>query len=243
MHTEPVSWERLVPEAMDNAVSFQHQLLKQHLERYMFAGQFVSGKKVLDAACGSGYGTEILKKAGALSVTGLDVDQPTLVRASKLYGGAGIEFRQQDLNSFSGTDWEFDVLVSFETIEHLDRPQQYLCEINSALKRDGYFIGSVPVAPLVDIDQYHKHDFTKNSWQKLVKDCNFEVLAELPQRYCATLRELLEEHKAPNTLPGARDNQLRYYIKHPLSAITRITRLLRYGLEFDTLTLVCRKQQ
>lgn len=59
--------------------------LTDHLERYSFASKYVSGKGVLDIACGTGYGTEMLKKAGAECVTGVDISREAIDEPSKIY--------------------------------------------------------------------------------------------------------------------------------------------------------------
>src|SRR5208337_4385431 len=58
----------------------------QHLERYRWAAKFVAGKRVLDVACGTGYGTALLANAGAAQVDGFDIGTgtfaPTSIRRS-----------------------------------------------------------------------------------------------------------------------------------------------------------------
>lgn len=240
-NTEPVSWERVVPDRLDQKITFQRQILAQHLERYNFAAKFVRNKRVLDAACGSGYGSRILADSGALAVVGLDLDSPTIEYASQRYGGDSIRFCRADLNNDDLANYNFDVCVSFETVEHLDNPREFLTRIHSHLPSDGMLIASVPTAPLVDLDEFHQHDFTSDSWRYLVQSAGYKIIEELPQRYCASMKELKQESLATNTKAGARSNQFQYYLMHPLSFIRRFFRLAVYGLEFEMLTVAARK--
>ena len=50
-------------------------LEQDHLERYRFARGFADGRRVLDIACGAGYGSQMLAEAGAETVTGVDLNQ------------------------------------------------------------------------------------------------------------------------------------------------------------------------
>jgi 2-polyprenyl-3-methyl-5-hydroxy-6-metoxy-1,4-benzoquinol methylase len=69
---------------------------REHLERYRYAEQFVAGKDVLDVACGTGYGSAILARAGARSVTGLDVSPEAVQFADQNYASATVRFLHGD---------------------------------------------------------------------------------------------------------------------------------------------------
>lgn len=112
--------------------------LQEHLARYNFALQPALNKTVLDAACGTGYGTNLLKEA-ASRVTGIDVDQDTIDYASNLY--RDIEFGIIDLNKTFPAD-KFDLCVSFETIEHLKHPEVFLQNVADNCEE---FLFSIPV--------------------------------------------------------------------------------------------------
>ena len=63
--------ERFVPSTEVDPTHYEH------VHRYIFANQFVNGKKVLDLACGEGYGAKILSE-NAVEVTGIDIDKTTI---------------------------------------------------------------------------------------------------------------------------------------------------------------------
>src|SRR5579859_6468672 len=92
-------------------------LFREHEARYVFAGQFVKGKEVLDVACGTGLGTQYLLKAGAARCQGIDIDPAAIAYANRAYGGCF--FSCGDATEIGLADNSVDVVVSFETIEHV----------------------------------------------------------------------------------------------------------------------------
>jgi ubiquinone/menaquinone biosynthesis C-methylase UbiE len=118
---------------------------RQHLQRYLFAKHHVKGMNVLDAACGIGYGSAMLAETAA-SVTGIDVDAETVKNAAQAYASSNITFRQADIRSLPFNDHSFDVVVSFETIEHVPLPDAalFIQEIARVLRPGGLLILSTP---------------------------------------------------------------------------------------------------
>jgi len=123
-----------------------------HTDRYEFAARLIqedkkAGASILDAACGTGYGTNILEKSGAGRVTGVDISPEAVEYAQKKYGSAVASFKASDVTRLDktmlGTDG-FDAIVSFETIEHIDEPLAFLKCVAGLLKKDGIFIVSTP---------------------------------------------------------------------------------------------------
>ena len=114
------------------------ELETEHLDRYRFAEQFVSGKTVLDAACGSGYGTKMLAGT-AENVTGIDISKEAIEYAGMLYKADNISYVLGTVSDLPFPNMSFDVVVSFETIEHIDRDTQilFLDEIKRIIKREG----------------------------------------------------------------------------------------------------------
>lgn len=112
-------------------------------DRYNFVREFVPGKAVLDIACGSGYGTRMMKDAGATSAVGLDLSDEAVVFAKTHYGTEGLEFHQGDACRFD-LGRRFGVIVSFETIEHVPDVAGFLESVKRHMEPDGTFIVSTP---------------------------------------------------------------------------------------------------
>lgn len=117
------------------------------VDRYVFAAHWCKGKRVLDAACGYGYGSAILLAMGAESVVGADVDGKALAYAKSRYEGPRLSFRTFDLvQGQPGVLGLFDVVVSIETMEHLPRESvpQYLNNLRAHVRADGTVLITTP---------------------------------------------------------------------------------------------------
>jgi len=131
--------ERMIPE-----FNKEDLIYAEHMARYFFAGQFVAAKNVLDVASGSGYGARYLSNKGAAKVVGVDNSREAVKYSQEKYQTSGIEFILADAAKLPFEDDIFDIVVSFETIEHLDDQEKFLREIKRVLKKDGLLIISTP---------------------------------------------------------------------------------------------------
>lgn len=112
----------------------------QHEERYAFAAMHVTGKHVLDAACGTGYGADILARAGARRVAAVDIALDVLAA----WDTAGADRTCGSVFALPFRASSFDVFVSLETIEHVDDDVLFAAEARRVLKEDGILICSTP---------------------------------------------------------------------------------------------------
>ena len=92
----------------------------QHLERYRWAAKLVAGKRVLDVACGTGYGTALLANAGAAQVDGFDCSPEAVAFAKQTWALPNISFGVAITDRLPVADGSYDCYVSFETIEHVE---------------------------------------------------------------------------------------------------------------------------
>ncbi len=125
--------ERFTPEC-------EREIWYEHMHRYAFASRLVQDKKLCDAACGEGYGTALLRQCGADAV-GVDIDLATVAHAGSRYGG---HYLCASVTALPFIDGSFEVLTSFETIEHLAQQQDMLAEFQRVLQDDGLLIISSP---------------------------------------------------------------------------------------------------
>ena len=132
--------ERWVPGFM-----FDH-IEKDHLDRYNWALNYVSGKKVMDIACGVGKGSNLIASLGKAShVTAYDLDENAIRYAKHRNARENIQFGVQNALELKA-EKEYDVVVSFETIEHIPDVNLFLRNITTALKDEGLFIVSTPIS-------------------------------------------------------------------------------------------------
>ena len=129
----------------------------EHLHRYYFALHFVKDKKVLDLACGEGYGSYILSKS-AEYVVGIEIDEKTVKHASSKYIRNNLEFIQGSILKIPIEGEKlFDVIVCFEAFEHVKEHEELMKEVKRLLKGDGIFIVSMPDK------KSHSDDITYNN--------------------------------------------------------------------------------
>ena len=115
----------------------------EHLHRYAICLNLVKNKKVLDIASGEGYGSFLLAKE-ASQVIGVDLAQEAINHAKAAYPKENLQFLQGSILKIPGPDHFFDVVVSFETLEHVSDHEQTFAEIKRVLKPDGILIISTP---------------------------------------------------------------------------------------------------
>ena len=140
----------------------------QHVERYRFACQRLKpGSRVLDVACGTGYGTAMLRDHGCDVVAG-DLDPVEIASVRQSLGYDRIVCL--DVRHIPFVDGSFDAVVSFETIEHIVEGRQFLEEIRRVLRPGGVFIGSTPNISYTAHPWYHVKEYEPEEYYSLVRD-------------------------------------------------------------------------
>jgi len=128
--------ERFVP-------AVEGDIKLEHVHRYLAVRAMARGKRVLDIACGEGYGSKILA-AEAVSVVGVDVDEAAVRHAAATYTDANIGFLHGDIVAIPLGDASVDLVVSFETLEHLTDHRAMMLEIKRVLAPGGVLVVSSP---------------------------------------------------------------------------------------------------
>jgi ubiquinone/menaquinone biosynthesis C-methylase UbiE len=152
--------------------------LKQHIERYKFALKYTKDKLVLDAACGTGYGTELISK-NSKKVIGIDISEKTIEENIKKFGvSENKNFIEMNAAHLKFNTSSFDTIVSFETIEHLKIKDITLMisEFHRVLKKNGILIISTPdvrnysLGNFISSNNFHQTEFTQEEFLFLFKD-------------------------------------------------------------------------
>ncbi len=237
----PSSLERLIPDSIQTEETTGTETLQIHLNRYCFAAEHVSGR-VLDMACGVGYGSfELEEKATqeVAEIIGVDISSESIDYARKRYATETIQYICA--NAFEFQDKQgFDTIVSLETIEHLPDPQKFITHIVSLLKPNGKIIASVPVTPSVDANPYHLNDFTPASFRALFAPYPLKEVAHFHQ--IQPFKPFNVVMKTEKRTQDLRKNLWAYYLKNPSSLWKRILTTLRHGFTNHYLTIAMQRQ-
>ena len=233
---DPDSIERLVPDQFDPEDRGARETLDLHLERYRFAAQQARPGRLLDCACGVGYGTRLLADHGPEleSALGVDIAAEAIAYAQQRYAGGVVEYRHADAMTFRD-EAGFDTIVSLETVEHLPDPRTFFAGLVSMLRPGGVLVSSVPTTPSVDLNPHHLHDFTSRSFRKMGADHGLRELADFEQVQTMHVSEIFRpgRFKLENLRPGLP----KYYLTHPGAFVKRVGTTLRYGLANHYLTI------
>ena len=171
--------ERMLPEASDPRTFWEH------VYRYRFASQRCAGCDTLDIACGEGYGTASLLAAGAKSVLGVDISAEACAHAAAKYS---VPTRQGSAVEIPCKNAEFDLVVSFETIEHVTDQAAFVAEACRVLRPGGRFIVSTPsrdvYREVTPQNPFHVSELTPDEFTAALarKFNRVELFAQNPRR-------------------------------------------------------------
>lgn len=143
----------------------------EHWHRYALARQFTGQCRVLDVACGEGYGSSLLAEMAA-SVVGVDISAEAVGHARRRYSHqANLEFVEASCDRMPFPDASFDVAVSFETIEHIHTQAEFIAELKRVLRPDGILILSSPNKRLYsDAHDYHNEFHVRELYRDELED-------------------------------------------------------------------------
>jgi SAM-dependent methyltransferase len=178
--------ERIIPDETEPGI------VALHRKRYEFALPLCTGKRVLDAGCGVGYGTALLARE-ARRVVGVDLDPEAIAYARRRYAAPNVEFWEDDVQALGLPEDEFDVVCSFETIEHVPDRDAYLGEMRRVLQAGGAFVVSTPRAEhtvLEPDNPFHEVELSPEDFAALLRT-RFDEVELYGQRRLQTRRHRL----------------------------------------------------
>ena len=161
--------ERVVPGQVND------DLWSEHVARYAFARRYADGKRVLDAGCGTGYGSAELALSAA-AVTGVDISAEAIEYASASYPIPGLRFLKSSCTPIPLPPESFDLVVAFEVIEHLTDYRALIDEAARVMTREGLFIVSSPnksyygeTRAATGPNPFHEHEFEAGEFVRELK--------------------------------------------------------------------------
>lgn len=240
MGIETDSLERLVPDDVAPGEVTGQETLELHLARYEFAALHARPGRLLDIACGVGYGTRLLsdKAVQVDSALGVDLANEAIEYARGRYANAKTRYEQGDALRFRD-ERGFETVVSLETIEHVPDPRALVRHLAGLVRPGGVLIASVPTTPSVDFNAHHLHDFTERSFRGLIGENRLVERAAFEQVQRVNPLAVLTKSEA--RMKETRPNILGYYARHPGSLVRRVGATVRYGFCNRYLTLVAEK--
>lgn len=146
-----------------------HPIYMQHVAVYGFAKKFARDKTVLEVGCGEGYGAGLLAEE-ARRIVGIDYSPDAIEKAKAGQSSGKIEFLCREIDALASERSEgFDLICSFQVIEHIARPEKFLSKIQSLLKPGGIFILSTPNNKMSIVEHpYHYREYDKVTLQALL---------------------------------------------------------------------------
>lgn len=199
--------ERLVPDKVER------DLWNEHIARYLFASRLAKRKRVLDIACGLGYGSAELAKS-ARTVCAIDIATQAVVEASRRYQSPNLSFMAASATRLPFPDASFDLIVAFEVIEHLEEWPALLSEARRLIAPGGQVIISTPnqsfyaqTRKTAGPNPFHVHEFQYAEFREALRT-HFSSVTLYLQNHAAVISiqpdhahhglELAVEEPAPN---------------------------------------------
>jgi len=235
------SLERLVPDALRPGDVTGEEALRIGLERYAFAARHARPGRLLDIACGVGYGTRLLtdRAPQVRSALGVDLAPAAVAYGERHYANERTRFEAGDAMAFHDPEG-FDTVVSIETIEHLPDPRGFAAHIVGLLRPGGVLVASVPTTPSVDGNPHHLHDFTERSFRRLFAGRGLVETDRFSQDQPFSPLAVVTRGEA--RLQQVRPNLPAWYARHPGALLRRVAATLRHGFKNRYLTVAWQRE-
>jgi SAM-dependent methyltransferase len=216
-----MAFERIVPGTPEWTAYYAN-----HIQRYAFAADTIARErveKILDVACGVGYGAHFLAIRELGEIVAVDNDSGALDSARKHFSHPAIRYVQDDCHTLvqARQHGPFDAIVSFETIEHLKRPADFLSACHQCLRESGFLIISTPNASVHESEakwKFHEKEFTAPEFESLLSSAGYRDISLFGQTKTAIGRlrdDIRFELNLLRSNPFFRLGRLLQRLRHP----------------------------
>ena len=160
----------------------RNDLFVAHQSIYEFFGGFVRGRDVLDAGCGTGYGTARLVERGAATAVGVDLDRWNVRYARRHFEDDRVLFERADIEHLPFTPGSFDAVAASNSLEHLHHPEAFITSALALLRPAGTLMIAVPpIYTATDAAthgriHYHRSNLTVREWHDLLTRAAVEII-------------------------------------------------------------------
>lgn len=185
--------ERIVPLKTPYTAHIRHNM------RYIFASKFVKNKVVLEIGLGAGDGSFYLLNKGAKKIIAIDVAEESVRYAKEKYSVENLDFMCMDGTDLDFPDNFFDIVVTFEVIEHIKDYKKFLYEIKRVLKPQGMLIISTPSKEIASpfsskpLNPYHIKEFSRREFYSLLGNffINIKQYGQRPYSFYSKVKHQL----------------------------------------------------
>ncbi|MGV1867584.1 MULTISPECIES: class I SAM-dependent methyltransferase [unclassified Rhizobium] len=165
------------------------EIRQEHMHRYAWCRDLATGKDVVDVASGEGFGTALLSEQ-AKSIIGIDVSAEAVAHARKRYVRDNLQFSVGDAAAINLPDASADLVISFETIEHINDQERAVAEFSRILRHDGILVISSPNVDTYSVRQdyenpFHTKELNRDDFVNLLK-VHFGAVRVFGQRMLVT---------------------------------------------------------
>jgi GT2 family glycosyltransferase/acetyltransferase-like isoleucine patch superfamily enzyme/2-polyprenyl-3-methyl-5-hydroxy-6-metoxy-1,4-benzoquinol methylase/predicted Zn-dependent protease len=218
--------------AMPLAPNMDPQIMREHWARYRYLSPIVAGKRVLDVACGAGYGSAMFAET-AQQVVGGDVSPETVKYCQNYYSFDNLKFEVMDIRNINYPDKSFDIINSFETLEHVVEGEVFLKEVTRLLADDGMLAISTPLGGPVG-NPYHFAYYQKGTFSSYLRNFFEEVqlLFQIDDQF-------QDKSISPDYAPTFTGEYALAICKTPKNRVAGLTSIIILGYNQLELTKAC----
>ncbi len=221
-------------------------MIARHFCAYKFAKDYVIGRSVLDIGCGEGYGSAFLADS-AKKTLGLDYNSAVIDYARNKYSKENLEFTCLDAGNLDLLGRKFDIICSFQNIEHIIDTRKLLSDIDNLLKDNGLFICSTcnrnDASPnsIKPSNKFHVREYLADEFKELLESqFNIAKIFGLRRSIALRLNRRLKKIGLFNLMPPKLDPVKRFFNKADCKCFFWSEKELDSCLDF---IVVCKKKE